>query len=43
VERLLHCVAHLKDRFPLEFAPVLETTRSFLEKDLQHLQGEASP
>jgi len=43
VEGLLHCVAHLKDQFPLEFAPVLEATRSFLEKDLQYLRGEASP
>ena len=43
MEGLLHCVAHLKDRFPLEFTPVLEATRSFLEKDLQYLRGEASP
>jgi hypothetical protein len=43
VEGLLHRVAHLKDQFPLEFAPVLEATRSFLEKDLQYLRGEASP
>jgi hypothetical protein len=27
----------------VEFAPVLEATRSFLEKDLQYLRGETSP
>ena len=43
VEGLLVCMAHLKDQFPPEFAPVLEATRSFLEKDLKYLQGEASP
>ena len=43
VEGLLACVAHLKAQFPPEFAPVLEATRSFLEKDLKYLQGEASP
>lgn len=43
VEGLLVCMAHLKDRFPPEFAPVLEATRAFLEKDRNYLRGELSP
>jgi hypothetical protein len=43
VEGLLVCMAYLKDRFPPEFAPVLEATRSFLEKDRNYLRGELSP
>jgi hypothetical protein len=43
VEGLIACMIHLKGEFPPEFLPVLEATRSFLEKDLQYLRGEVSP
>ncbi|MDM7324625.1 MAG: hypothetical protein P3W93_006525 [Thermus sp.] len=42
VEELMVCVGHLAREFPPEFAPVLEATHKFLEKDLTYLQGELS-